>query len=115
MALIAIDYDGTITKDGGDYPNVGEIKEGCIEALKELQEHCQIALWTCRSGKTLEDALMYLKSFGFEPDYINEMPYTTGSPKIIASTYIDDRAFPYTAVANDFWIKWKKLLVKAFS
>lgn len=102
--VIAIDYDGTITKDGGDYPRTGEVKENCIEMLQLMQEQYKIALWTCRDGKTLQDALDYLESLGFVPDYVNCQKFTTGSPKMVAHTYIDDAAYPYTAAANDFWI-----------
>ena len=35
--VIAVDYDGTITKDGGAYPEVGEVKEDAIECLKKMR------------------------------------------------------------------------------
>ena len=95
--------DGTITKDGGDYPNVGEVKEDAIECLKKMQESYKIALWTCRDGKQLQEALDYLESLGFVPDFVNCQRFTTGSPKMVAHTYIDDAAFPYVAASNTFW------------
>ena len=40
--IIAIDFDGTITKEHL-YPEVGEIEERTIEVLKKLQQkHLQI-------------------------------------------------------------------------
>ena len=101
--VIAVDYDGTITKDGGDYPNVGEVKEGAIECLKEMQKNYKIALWTCRDGRALQEALEYLESLGFVPDFVNCQSFTTGSPKMVAYAYIDDAAFPYIAASNTFW------------
>lgn len=110
--ILAVDYDGTITKDGGSYPDVGEVKEGAIECLLELQEKYDIALWTCRNGKSLHDALSYLESLGFKPNFVNCQPFTTGSPKMVAHTYIDDAAYPYIASENDFWTTQRNILNK---
>lgn len=108
--VIAVDYDGTITKENA-FPRVGEVKDGAIETLLEMQERYSIALWTCRSGRTLKQALDYLKSLGFVPDYVNGQPFTTGSPKMVAHAYIDDAAFPYIAAEPDFWIKYEEELM----
>lgn len=109
--VIAVDYDGTITRDGGNFPGPGKVKEGAIEVLLEMQKKYDIALWTCRNGNTLKVALRYLEECGFKPDYVNSQPLTTGSPKIIARAYIDDMAFPYIASDNEFWTKHRDLLL----
>lgn len=109
--VVAVDYDGTITQDGGAYPEVGVVKPDCIEVLKEMQKKYKIALWTCRDGKPLQDALDYLQSLGFTPDFVNTQSFTTGSPKMVAHTYIDDAAFPYIAADNNFWIAAKSSLL----
>lgn len=93
--IIAIDYDNTITvKDS--YPNIGVIDPKAIDVINKLKDRGHtLCLWTCRSYETgtLQEALEALKKAGIEFDYINESPYNTGSPKIVADIYIDDRAF----------------------
>ena len=89
--IIAVDFDGTITKEQ-QYPEVGEINPEAIRVLKKLQNKCVLCLWTCRAGEELNNAIKKLKDeFDFEFDYINYSPVSTGSPKIVADLYIDDR------------------------
>ena len=90
--IIAIDFDGTITKEH-KYPEVGEIEERTIEVLKKLQQKHTICLWTCRKGKPLELAVQALKDRGVNIEWINDTPYSDDRRKIIADLYIDDRAF----------------------
>ena len=90
--IIAIDFDGTITKEHR-YPEVGEIEEKTIEVLKKLQQKHTLCLWTCREGKALDAAIKTLKNKGVNIEWINDSPYTTNQRKIIADKYIDDRAF----------------------
>ena len=89
--IVAVDFDGTITKTK-EYPEVGEINAEAIEVLKALKGKCILCLWTCRAGKELDDAVRVLKEdWDFEFDFINYSPVNTGSPKIVADFYIDDR------------------------
>lgn len=90
--IIAIDFDGTITKDH-TYPEIGYIEKRTIEVLKKLQKKHTLCLWTCREGKALTIAVDMLKANGIDIEWINDSPYTTGSRKIVADLYIDDRAF----------------------
>ena len=90
--IIAIDFDGTITKEH-KYPEVDEIEERTIEVLKKLQQKHTLCLWTCREGKALDAAIKTLKNKGVNIEWINDSPYTTNQRKIIADKYIDDRAF----------------------
>lgn len=90
---IAIDFDGTITIKN-EYPHIGEIRPYAASVIKALQDrgyYCY--LWTCRNGKELFEAAQWLKSKNIVMDAYNKGP-STGSPKLIASVYIDDSAYP---------------------
>ena len=91
MLVVAVDFDGTITKKQ-EYPEVGEINDRAIEVLKKMQKKYTLCLWTCREGKELDDAIKALKERGLEFKYVNESPYESDCRKIIADVYIDDRA-----------------------
>lgn len=98
MKIIAVDFDGTIVKDA--YPGIGEVYSGTVSYLKYLQSiDCKLILWTCRSGKQLEEAIKVCKENGLEFNAINDnLPetiekYGNNSRKIYADIYIDDRAF----------------------
>ena len=65
-----------------------------IEVIKKLKRKHTICLWTCRHGEALQQVVDTLEqNYGLVFDYINDSPYTTGSRKIVADYYIDDRAF----------------------
>ena len=103
---IAIDYDGTITEKDSSYPDAGTIREDAIRVIKKLKEQGNIlCLWTCRSYETgtLQIAQNALRTNGIEFDYYNKSPYNTGSPKIVADIYIDDRMLGGTV--NWRWIE----------
>lgn len=89
--VIAIDFDGTIT-DKNDFPNIGEPKEYAFEAIKNIQAagH-KIILWTCRYGKSLENAINWLAKNNIKFDAYNENLYPLESRKIVADIYIDDK------------------------
>ena len=69
---LAMDFDGTIFED--DFPNIGEPKLDVIEKLKEFIDTglCEVALWTCREGEKLEEAIAACKEMGLEFDAVNE-------------------------------------------
>ena len=90
--IIAVDFDGTLQVN--DLPNVA-----LIHRLKVAQAHGDtVILWTCRDGKSLTEALNYLRRNGFRPNYVNqncpEGIRRTGrdSRKIFADVYIDDKS-----------------------
>ncbi|MEG1778358.1 MAG: hypothetical protein RR209_05200, partial [Angelakisella sp.] len=66
--------------------------------IKELKQmgHTLI-LWTCRTGKHLDEAVAWCEKHGIQFDYINEQCdkalewFTTDSRKIYADYYIDDK------------------------
>ena len=91
--IIAIDFDGTMTKDDGVYPEVGTIKPDAIRVLKKLMQKHVCCLWTCRTGSHLQMAIDALKRHEIEFKWINDSPVTDTRRKIIADLYIDDRAF----------------------
>ena len=89
--VIAIDFDGTIT-DKNVFPDIGEPKEYAFEAINNLQAagH-KCILWTCREGKYLDEARVFLRLNGIELDGFNYSPYQLQSRKIVADVYIDDK------------------------
>lgn len=103
---IAIDYDGTITEKDSSYPNAGTIRKDAKRVIKKLKEQGNIlCLWTCRSWTdgTLQIAKEALEKEGLEFDFYNKSPFSTGSPKIVADIYIDDRMLGGTV--NWDWIE----------
>lgn len=93
--VIAVDFDGTIS--ASRYPDVGEAMPGAIEGMQALKKlGCYLILWTCRTGKPLEDALIWLNSVGIEVDRVNtqepgrllQYGYTR---KVDADLYVDDK------------------------
>ena len=90
--IIAIDFDDTITEPS-PFPITGRVRPEAIKVIKKLQEKYICCLWTCRAGDYLTQAINILASHGITFDYVNCSPKSTGSPKIVADYYIDDRAF----------------------
>jgi len=91
--ILAIDFDGTLTK-GYDCM---ELQEYAKEALTIFHEMgCEMILWTCRDGKSLDKAKEFLKEQGLLGFFskINEGSENSLYPdtrKILADFYIDDR------------------------
>lgn len=105
--VLAIDYDGTIFE--GSCPKLGKPKQDVIKKIKEFQKvkDCEIVLWTCREGKSLQEALSRTSKEGLEWDAVNESPPSQkeyqqstlmengevfGLRKIFAHLYVDDRS-----------------------
>lgn len=90
--IIAVDFDGTLQlKDGSANTTL-------INRLKSNQARKDIViLWTCREGKTLIEALTFLKMNGFVPNLVNCNHIDSirmlghDSRKIYADVYIDDK------------------------
>lgn len=102
---IAIDFDGTITKENS-YPKIGELKPNCVDVLKKLkaQGH-RLILWTCRNGEALKEAIDFMAAQGVIFDSINKSIWNPGtlSVKVCAHLYIDDAAYPFVAKDLNFW------------
>ena len=107
MFVLAVDYDGTVFS--GAYPEKGDPVQDVIDKVKEFQnvESCETVLWTCREGKSLEEAVKRCEEVGLKFDAINdntssvhewiaaeakESGDTFASRKIFADYYVDDRA-----------------------
>lgn len=94
--IFAVDFDGTIVEH--KFPLIGQEFPEAIRVMKALQERGnKIIIWTCRSGKQLDEAVNWLIERGFCPDAVNmNVPeyYHLESPKIYADFYLDDRSFP---------------------
>jgi hypothetical protein len=95
--IIAVDFDGTIVEQ--DYPNIGREIPFAIIALRKLMEQGhRLILWTCRSGKELNDAIEFCKSKGVEfyavnENYPGEPCDENTSRKIKADLFIDDKNY----------------------
>lgn len=68
--IIAVDFDNTIART--TFPEIhGEIP-GAVDVLTRFQQDGHtVILWTCREGKVLNDALLWLADHGFTPDCVN--------------------------------------------
>jgi hypothetical protein len=99
--LIAIDMDGTITKQA--YPEIGEPLTGAFQVMKELQAagH-RLVLWSCREDvgsspehHNLKRAIEFCRQNGIEFESVNENILAGFAPlkgrKIYADVYIDDK------------------------
>lgn len=104
LNILAIDFDGTITKEGR-FPEIGEPRIEVINAVKNARKQgYKIILWTNRQDDNpicpgcLTDAVNFCKEQGLEFDAINEnlsavITVLGGNPRKITTDYfIDDRS-----------------------
>lgn len=91
--ILAVDFDGTLC-DGNKNPNTALFAQ-----LRQRQRAGDIViLWTCRSGKTLQEAVTFCMAHGLRPNYVNENApqaiamFGGDTRKIFADIYIDDKA-----------------------
>ena len=97
MAIIAVDFDGTIVTH--EYPNIGEELPFATETLRMLiRDHHRVILWSVREGKLLQDAIDWCRARGVEfyavnRDYPEEEKEKNNhySRKLKADYFIDDR------------------------
>lgn len=89
--VVAVDFDGTITKDNKFPDVIGVLRDGCKEAIDYIRKNNKVILWTCRSGQYLDEAVEFLKANGIEVDGINADVYAKTDRKIMADIYIDDK------------------------
>ena len=95
--IIAVDFDGTLCYEA--WPEIGTAKTDVLDAIKAMQAFGDyIILWTCRTGKLLDEAINWCKDKGLEFDAVNEnLPfvierYGGDNRKIHADLYIDDKS-----------------------
>lgn len=104
--VIAIDFDGTLCEN--KYPEIGLPRWGVIfKALSEQENGAALILWTCRTGKELNDAVEACAKWGLTFDAVNKnLPswvdtWNNDPRKVGATEYWDDRA-KSTTDAKDF-------------
>lgn len=89
--VVAVDFDGTITKDNKFPEIIGVVRDGCKEAIDYIRKNNKVVLWTCRSGKYLDEAIAFLKENDIVVDGVNADIYEPTERKIMADVYIDDK------------------------
>lgn len=104
--VIAIDFDGTLCEN--KYPEIGLPRWGVIfKALSEQENGAALILWTCRTGKELNDAVEACAKWGLTFDAVNKnLPswvdtWNNDPRKVGATEYWDDHA-KSTIDATDF-------------
>ncbi len=95
--IIAVDFDGTLCAD--KWPEIGEPNADLIAYLiRQRESGAKLILWTCRTGRVLENAVNWSAKQGLQFDAVNEnlpevLDWMGGdSRKIFAHEYIDDRS-----------------------
>ena len=92
--VVAVDFDGTITKDNRFPEVIGVVRDGCKEAIDYIRQKNKVVLWTCRCGEYLDEAIRFLQENGIEVDAVNDDiygKYGKTDRKIMADIYIDDK------------------------
>lgn len=94
--ILAVDFDGCLVENA--WPRIGKPQCSVINAVKQRKrDGWKVILWTCRSGKMLDDAVEWCRRHGIELDAVNDnLPEVQkaygGNPrKITATEYWDDR------------------------
>ena len=97
--IIAVDFDGTLASDC--FPNIENARPNLVLMSKLLDEQkngTKLILWTCRTGKSLEDAIDFCSNYGLKFDAVNDNIFEVrdallgGPKKVFANEYIDDKA-----------------------
>jgi len=105
--IIAVDFDGTIVNH--EYPEIGPLKEGAVEALKAFKKagH-KILVWTCRQGVEERQVRAFMIENKIPFDTINTpVPgYDLGTRKVYADVYIDDKGMRF----EENWNELKELI-----
>lgn len=119
-SIFALDFDGTLVENA--YPSIGAPLPGAIETMQELTARgYRIILLTMRSGKELDEAVVYCNKNNIDLWGVNQNPdqhkWTT-SPKVYANVYIDDcgAGIPLRSGSNTKpcvdWLKLRNLFVE---
>ena len=108
--VIAVDFDGCLCT--ANWPDIGQPNRQLIRTLKTAKSRGnKLILWTCREGKSLQDAVKWCERQGLHFDAVNDnIPesnalYGVNSRKVGADIYIDDKAMrvEYTREESAFW------------
>lgn len=98
MAIILIDFDGTITDDSEQYPNIGKLRPFAREVINKYYNlgHC-ILIFTCRCDEEETKAKQWLLNHDIKFCHINQNckvrieQYQNDTRKLGAHIHIDDR------------------------
>jgi SPP1 gp7 family putative phage head morphogenesis protein len=93
--VVAVDFDGTIVKERQDDLMDSEVRPGVRSALRQLREAgVYIAIWSANTDYAQIPLFLTIQGVPF--DAVNKVPVDqeTGSRKIDADLYIDDRSVP---------------------
>lgn len=101
--IIAVDFDGTLVHD--EFPQIGKPFIHRMDCIKALQKRGhQVILWTCRTGKHLDDAVAFCADYGVVFNAVNEnLPeiqaaWGGDTRKVYCDYYIDDKSLPETSL-----------------
>lgn len=93
---IAVDFDDTLCYYDNDniLPTLErEENEEICDLVRAIDNKAFFILWTCRSGKELEDAVAWTNNHDIPIHAIGENPFIDyGGKKIHANIFLDDRA-----------------------
>lgn len=99
--IIAVDFDGILAEDNGQFPEIGPPIYPMVSFTRELIDlgH-EVVLWTSRTDKALEDAVSWCEDRGLRFCAVNDNApsnkakyaahYPNGTRKVSADIYIDD-------------------------
>ena len=91
--VVAFDFDGLIAKD--NWPGIGYPNNGMIGLMRKLhRDGHKIIIFTCRAGKRLKEAELFLQYYGVPYDTINKDMDGLPVVKPYSDIYLDDRAIP---------------------
>ena len=105
--ILAVDFDDTIAFT--EYPKIISPNEKVIDFVKRFQsDGGKVILYTCRHGKTLEEAVEFCSSVGLTFDKVNEnleeeIKKFGDSRKIFAHYYLDDKAMKISDITESVW------------
>lgn len=114
---IAVDFDGCLCVK--KWPDIGEPNWKAIhELIRRRACGDKVILWTCRSGKQLDDAVAWCMNRGLQFDAVNEnLPehiafFGNDCRKIYATEYWDDKSVPVTASYDTIMLKFAGRIIE---
>lgn len=101
--IIAVDFDGILAEDNGQFPEIGPPIHPMVSFIRELIDSGhEVVLWTSRTDKALEDAVEWCEDRGLHFCAVNDnapsnkakyaAQYPNGTRKVSADVYIDDHS-----------------------
>ena len=109
-AVVAIDFDGTITHKS-PYPVMGRVRKEIGTFLRSMtRQGYSVVLNTCRVGKYYDEAVQALKNNDlyslFDWEYATKQENKGTNGKLVAAFYLDDSALPFDDLD---YVNWNTL------